>query len=74
MKGTFHPYLCGVLVWFVPAVGVDLPQQVLDALVVELVAAVTVLIQLTHLAHQEIGNLAEAEKHFDSAGKMYTYT
>lgn len=32
----------------------DLPQQVLDAAIVELVAPVTVLIQLTHLAHEEV--------------------
>lgn len=35
----------------------DLPQQVLDAAIVELVTPVTVLVQLTHLAHEEIGNL-----------------
>lgn len=44
---------CGLF----PAVCVDLPQQVLDAAIVELVAPVAVLIQSAHLAHQEVWNL-----------------
>lgn len=35
----------------------DLPQKVLDAAIVELVAPVTVLVQLTHLVHKEVWNL-----------------
>lgn len=35
----------------------DLPQQVLDAAIVELVTPVAVLIQLAHLAHEEIRDL-----------------
>lgn len=49
--------LGGIFVRFVAAVCVDLPQQVLDATIVELVSPVTVLVQLTHLAHEEIRNL-----------------
>lgn len=35
----------------------DLSQQVLDAAIIELVTPVTVLVQLTHLAHEEIRDL-----------------
>lgn len=37
----------------------DLPQQVLDAAIVELVTSVTVFIQLTHLTNEEVGDLKE---------------
>lgn len=41
----------------------DLPQQVLDAAIVELVAPVAVLVQLTHLAHEEVRNLKGKRTH-----------
>lgn len=41
----------------------DLPQQVLDAAIVELVTPVTVLIQLTHLAHEEVRYLGRKREH-----------
>lgn len=50
-------HLSRVLVRFVPAVRVDLPEQVLDAFVVELVPTAAVLVQLPHLTQQEIRNL-----------------
>ena len=47
----------------------DLPQQVLDAAVVELVAAVAVLVQLTHLAHQEVGDLGSERRQVNDNDK-----
>lgn len=35
----------------------DLPQEVLDAAIIELVAPVAILVQPAHLAHEEVGNL-----------------
>lgn len=55
--GPAHPHLRAVLVGLFPAVRVDLPQQVLDAAVVELVTPAAVLVQLAYLAHEEVGNL-----------------
>lgn len=55
-------HLRGVFIRFFSAVCVDLPQQVLDATIVELVTTVTVLIQLAHLAHEEVGDLKEKWK------------
>lgn len=57
LRHTARPHLRAVFVGFLPAVCVDLPQQVLDAAVVELVTPAAVLIQLAYLAHQEVGNL-----------------
>ena len=53
-------HLVVAFLWFFSAVRVNLPQQVLDAPVVELVTSVAVLIQPTHLAHQEVRDLEGA--------------
>lgn len=57
VRHTAKTHLRAVFVGFLPAVCVDLPQQVLEAAVVEQVTPVAVFIQLAYLAHEEVGNL-----------------
>ena len=54
----------------------DLPQQVLNAAIVELIAPVTVLIQPAYLAHEEVRDLKKhANQHriYNEHGDMNMY-